>query len=141
MRVQIDINGVPHSLPSKPLLAQRPAGVFAFVLHDYQTSEFFRTDWNYSVPRGLLDDRDGLKNDRGWPEMVPFKPRVGVRLTRELQWFWFRQLILSYYGHSDFDQLTRAEKVYITGAWRGVTKGHTAFCNGIKTMLLFKGLE
>jgi len=130
MRVQIDINGVANPLPSKPLLPPRPAGTFAFVLHDYQTSEYFRKDWNTSVPRGLFEDRDRLKNERGWPEMVPFKPRVGVKLTEPLQWFWFKQLILSYFGHSDFAKLTPKEKEFIKEAWRGITKGHTAFCNG-----------
>lgn len=113
-----------------PSPAPRPAGVFAVALHDYQTSEFYRRDWNYSVPRGLLNDRDNLKNDVGWPEMVPFDPREGVKLTEKLQWFWFKQLILSYYGHSDFNRLSAAQKDFIKEAWRGVTKGHTAFCNG-----------
>lgn len=129
MRVQIDIHGVPNPLPPRPPL-RRPPGIFAFVLHDYQTDEFFRSDWNYSVPRGLLEDKDKLKNDRGWPEMVPLRPRVGVKLTEELQWFWFKQLILSYYGHSDFNRLSAAQKEFIREAWRGLTKGHTAFCNG-----------
>jgi len=128
MRVQIDIHGVPNPLPPRPPL-RRPSGIFAFVLHDYQTSEYFRQDWNTSVPRGLFDDTDRLKNERGWPEMVPLQPRVGVKLTERLQWFWFKQLILSYYGHSDFNRLSAAQKEFIREAWRGLTKGHTAFCN------------
>lgn len=128
MRVQIDIDGVAHILPPPPFRG-RPAGVFAFMLHDYQTSEFFRKDWGYSVPRGLLEDKDGLKNTQGWPEMVPFQPRVGVKLTEELQWFWFKQLVLSYYGHTDVSRLTPPEMDFLTNAWRGITKGHTAFCN------------
>jgi len=99
------------------------------VLHDYQTSEYFRKDWGYSVPRGLFEDKDRLKNIQGWPEMVPFEPRAGVKLTEELQWFWFKQLILSYFGHAHFDMLTPQERVFIKNAWRGITKGHTAFCN------------
>jgi len=130
MRVQIDIHGVANPFPSKPLLPPRPAGIFGFVLHDYQTSEYFRKDWNYSVPRGLFDDKDRLKNNQGWPEMVPFEPRVGVKLTERLQGFWFKQLILSYYGHSEFDRLTPKEIEFIKEAWRGLTKGHTAFTNG-----------
>ena len=129
-RVQIDINGVANPILSKPLLPPRPAGVFAFVLHDYETSEYFRKDWNTSVPRGLFEDNDRLKNEQGWPEMVPFKPRAGVRLTEPLQWFWFKQLVLSYYGHADLDKLTPEELEFIKKAWAGVTKGHTAFTNG-----------
>ena len=129
-RVQIDINGVANPILSKPLLPPRPAGVFAFVLHDYETSEYFRKDWNTSVPRGLFEDNDRLKNEQGWPEMVPFKPRAGVRLTEPLQWFWFKQLVLSYYGHVDLDKLTPEELEFIKKAWAGITKGHTAFTNG-----------
>jgi len=129
MRFQIDINGVAHPLPSLRLRPLRPPGVFAFVLHDYQTSEYFRTNWGYSVPRGLIEDKGPLKNEQGWPEMVPFEPRVGVKLTEELQWFWFGQLVLSYFGHRDFGKLSPEEMEFIKNAWRGITKGHTAFCN------------
>lgn len=125
MRVQVDI----HFAGAPPLLP-RPPGVFAFVLHDFQTSEYFREDWNYSVPRGLLEDKDKLKNDKGWPEMVPTSPRIGVKLTERLQRFWFNQLMLSYFGHTDFSLLSPTQKEFITEAWRGLTKGHTAFCNG-----------
>lgn len=130
---QLDIyegDRVTTLLPRPQLPPPRPPGVFAFVLHDYQTSEYFRNDWNYSVPRGLFADNDKLKNDQGWPEMVPFEPRVGVKLTEPLQWFWFKQLILSYYGHPDINRLSSAQKEFIKEAWRGLTKGHTAFCNG-----------
>lgn len=128
MRFQIDIDGTPHPLLSNPIL-RRPHGIFAFVLHDFQTSAYFRKDWGYSVPRGLLQDNDKLKNDQGWPEMVPFQPRVGVKLTQELQWFWFRQLVLSYFGHTETEKLRPDELEFIQNAWRGLTKGHTAFCN------------
>ena len=129
MRYQIDINGVPHPLPPSAWKSPRPLGVFAFVLHDFQTDYYFRKDWGYSVPRGMFEDRGPLKNDQGWPEMVPFEPRVGVKLTEELQWFWFKQLVLSYFGYTDFQKLTPMERVFIENAWRGITKGHTAFCN------------
>jgi hypothetical protein len=129
-RVQIDINGVAHPIPARPLLPPRPLGIFAIVLHDFETSEYFRKDWNYSVPRGLFDDHDKLKNDQGWPEIVPLKPRAGVRLTEELQWFWFKQLVLSHFGHRDFEKLTPQEMDLVKNAWRGLTKGHTAFTNG-----------
>jgi hypothetical protein len=129
-RFQIDINGIAHPVEAKPLLPPRPLGIFAVALHDFETSAYFRADWNISVPRGLFDDRDRLKNDQGWPEIVPLEPRVGVRLTEELQWFWFKQLVLSYYGHADYEQLTIGEKEFIQKAWGGLTKGHTAFTNG-----------
>lgn len=129
MRAQIDIDGTAHPLPP-PDFRRRPPGIFAFALHDFETSAYFREDWGYSVPRGLFKDNDKLKNHLGWPEMVPFEPRVGVKLTEELQWFWFKQLILSYYGHSEFDRLTAGEKDFMKNAWRGITKSHTAFCNG-----------
>jgi hypothetical protein len=129
MRVQIDIDGVAHPLPWQPPLVGRGPGVFAYVLHDYETEEFFRKDWGYPVPRGLLKDNDKLKNDNGWPEMVPFEPRVGVKLTRDLQWFWFRQLVLSYFGHTDMGSLRPDQMDFMLNAWRGITKGHTAFMN------------
>ena len=130
MPFQIDINGIAHPLPSKPLLPPRPLGVFAVVLHDYETTEYFRKDWNISVPRGLFEDGDKLKNEQGWPEMVPFEPRRGVKLTENLQRFWFKQLVLSYYVHSELEKLTYDEVEFIQKAWAGVTKGHTAFTNG-----------
>ena len=129
MHVQIDINGVAQPLPARPWWPPRTPGVYAFVLHDFQTSAYFRKDWGYSVPRSLFEDKDRLKNQQGWPEMVPFEPRVGVKLTEELQWFWFKQLVLSYFGHADFGKLTPQEMEFIKNAWRGITKGHTAFCN------------
>lgn len=129
MRAQVDINGVAHMLPPPPF-GRRPSGIFAYALHDFETREYFRRDWGYAVPRGLFEDKDKLKNRLGWPEMVPFEPREGVKLTEELQRFWFKQLILSRYGHTLFDQLTAEQKDYIVNAWRGLTKGHTAFCNG-----------
>jgi hypothetical protein len=128
MRYQIDTDGMAHPLPSNPLRPMSDS-VFAFVLHDYQTSAYFRADWGYSVPRGLLEDDDRLRNRQGWPEMVPFEPRIGVRLTRELQWFWFKQLVLSYFGHTDASILNPDEMDFMKNAWRGITKGHTAFCN------------
>ena len=118
MPFQIDINGVAHPLPSRPLLPPRPLGVFAVVLHDYETSEYFRADWNTSVPRGLFEDNDRLKNEQGWPEMVPFEPRMGVKLTEELQWFWFKQLVLSQYGHADIDTLTPEESWVLGLQWQ-----------------------
>jgi len=129
VRFQIDINGVAHPIPSKFWRPPRPPGVFAFVLHDFQTSYYFRKDLGYSVPRGLFEDKGPLKNEQGWPEMVPLEPRVGVKLTEELQWFWFKQLVLSYFGHADFAKLTPAEMEFMKNAWRGITKGYTAFCN------------
>ena len=128
MRVQIDVDGMANPLPPPPF-RRRPPGVFAFALHDYQTSEYFREDWGYSVPRGLFEDKDKLKNKEGWPEMVPFEQRVGVKLTEELQWFWFKQLVLSYFGHVEPNRLTSREMEFMKNAWRGITKGHTAFCN------------
>jgi len=131
MRIQVVVHGTAAPAPPPaPTPAPRPPGIFAFVLHDYQTSEYFRADWNYSVPRGLFDDRDKLANDKGWPEMVPFNPRIGVKLTERLQRFWFKQLMLSYFGHTDFDRLWIYQKSFIRDAWAGLTKGHTAFTNG-----------
>jgi hypothetical protein len=128
MRFQIDINGEANPLPSQPV-RPRPLSIFAFVLHDFQTTAFFRKDLGYSVPRGLYEDHDKLKNEKGWPEMVPFEPREGVDLTAELQWFWFKQLVLSYFGHAELGKLLPEEMKFMKEAWRGITKGHTAFCN------------
>jgi hypothetical protein len=133
MRIQVVVHGTAAPAPPPaPAPTPRPPGIFAFVLHDYQTSEYFRAGpgWGYSVPRGLFDDRDKLANDKGWPEMVPFDPRVGVKLTERLQWFWFRQLLLSYFGDTSFEMLNAAQKAFSKDAWTGLTKGHTAFTNG-----------
>lgn len=115
------------TLPIKIILGKAitpglPPGVWARVLHDFETNTYYRKDWGYNVPRSLFDDNDKLKNDAGYPEMVPFRPRLGVKLTEPLQWFWYDQLRLSA-GNT----MTEAE---LKAAWRGVTKGWTAFTNG-----------
>lgn len=136
-----------HVSPKPPA----PVGHFAYVLHDrepyaiLEQSEYYREDWGYCVPRGLLEDDDKLKNDRGWPEMVPLEPRTGVKLDERLQWFWMKQLVLSKYGISliepmsgsrlvtikeQFLQLPQWQRDYMLNAWRGITKGETAFMNG-----------
>jgi hypothetical protein len=58
---------------------------------------------------------------------LPFEPRAGVKLTRERQWFWFRQLVLSYFGHADFDKFALEEMEFIKNAWRGITRV-TPYC-------------
>ena len=58
MRVEVVVHGAAAAAPPPP--PPRPPGVFAFVLHDYQSSEYFRQDWNYSVPRGLFYDQNGV---------------------------------------------------------------------------------
>lgn len=117
-------------------------GIYVFALHDFQTKYYFRTDWGYSVPRSLYEDKDKLINTEGYPEMVPLKPRMGVELTRRLQWFWVRQLVLSMYGISIYEhdglsveedfqrKLDLTRQSFIIEAWRRITKGHTAFTNG-----------
>lgn len=129
--------------PSGPVI---PAtGVYGFLLHDFQTTHYFRPkdasgNWGYSVPRGLLEDKDKLDNDKGWPQMVPGDPRLGVRLTENLQWFWVLQLVLSKYGidieptRASFEaKLSKAQRDYIGNAWRKLTRDDTAFTNGSGT--------
>lgn len=125
-------------LPLSPL----PPGTWAQALHDYERREYFRPDLGYSVPRSLLNPKDKLTDAKGFPEMVPLAPRVGVKLTRNLQWFWVKLLVLSKYGielienstktfESEFKRiLSPIQQEYIKSAWRGLTKGHTAFTNG-----------
>lgn len=91
-----------------------PPGVFAFVLHDWQLEQF-----KYK-PRSLFSPTDSLGDDKGYPEMCPFNPRIGVKLTERLQWWWFGQLRLSAPGMSIAE---------LKNAWRGLTKGFTAFMN------------
>lgn len=99
-----------------------PTGDWVRALHDFETQEYYRADWGYRVPRSLFSDTDKLDNYKGYPEMLPFRPRVGVKLTEALQWFWFDQLRLSAGYTMTEDDLKEA--------WRGLTKGHTAFANG-----------
>lgn len=101
-------------IPRIAMPPARPPGIFAFVLHDWQMRQF---DFK---PRSLLDPRDQLDDEKGYPEMCPLDPRIGVKLTERLQQFWFKQLQLS------------APSMFMTelkNAWRGLTKGHTAFMN------------
>lgn len=126
-----------------------PPGIWAQALHDYDRPEYFRADLNRSVPRSLFDPRDKLKDDSGYPEMIPLSPRVGVKLSKALQWFWVKQLVYAKFRieikereigdiripiERDFElKLSPAQREYIKEAWRGLTKGHTALTNGAGT--------
>lgn len=136
--VSVSVSLRPASaLPVKTL----PPGLWAQGLHDYESANFFREDLGYSVPRSLVNPKDKLNDAKGYPEMIPGDPRVGVKLTRNLQWFWTKLLVLSKYGieliehngttfESEFYRiLSRAQQDYIKNAWRGLTKSFTAFTN------------
>lgn len=126
--------------PTPP--AARPEGFYGVVLHDWETSVYYSTRFGTSVPRSLYDPRDKLENDEGYPEMCPLIPRMGVKLTEKFQWFWCKQLVLSAYGidlietptstlqDEFYRRLSVPQQNYIKEAWRRLTKGHTAFCNG-----------
>lgn len=105
--------------------ADRPPGVFAFVLHDWQLEQF-----KYK-PRSLFSPTDSLGDDKGYPEMCPFNPRIGVKLTERLQWWWFGQLRLSAGVHSAQAGLSAPGMsiAELKNKWRGLTKGFTAFMN------------
>ena len=122
----ITVDGIWTS-PLVQVVDVMPNGVYAYMLHDYQTALY-----NYK-PRSLFISNDKLDDTKGYPEMVPFSPRPGVKLTEKLQWFWFGQIMLSYFGHSDLSRLTAIQEDFIKNAWRGLTKGHTAFTNGAGT--------
>jgi hypothetical protein len=105
-------------------------GVYGFLLHDFQTA-FYKFK-----PRGLTSGTDHLDDDKGWPQMVPGAPRLGVKLTEPLQWYWCKQLVLSKFKiHIDptrasFEaRLNTAQRDYIKKAWRGLTRDDTAFTN------------
>jgi len=114
-------------------------GHFAYILHDWQTSRYFSSIYNRSVPRSLYDPKDKLKDDAGYPEMCPLEPREGVKLSANLQWFWMGQLCLSAFGifinNKDqfYAKLNTIQRNYITNAWLGLTKSWTAFMNGAGT--------
>lgn len=128
MTLKVDIEIRPS-----PVQTHRPDGIFAQALHDFDTRAYYRDAWGVSVPRSLVSDNDKLDNDKGFAEMVPFSPRIGVKLTKDLQWFWFRQILISKYGHNEMYRLSPLERDYILNAWRGLTGGHTAFLNGAGT--------
>lgn len=131
-----------------------PPGVWGQALHDFESPDewpedpsfrpmYFRDDLGYPVPRSLANPKDRLNDAKGFPEMVPGDPRVGVKLTKRIQWFIVKLFVLSKYGilliederqgktfESEFKRLlTRAQQDYIKNAWRGHTKSFTAFTN------------
>lgn len=128
--------------PALPPAPGLPAGTWGQALHDYERAEYYRADLGYSVPRSLIDPKDKLSDAKGFPEMTPLAPRIGVKLTKRLQWFWVKLLVLSKYGillveegertfESEFKRLLTAyQQDYIKNAWRGLTKSYTAFTNG-----------
>lgn len=95
-----------------------PAGIFAFVLYDWMLAMY-----DYK-PRSLYSPTDGLADDHGYPQMVPLDPRIGVKLTERLQWWWFEQLAFA---------APRMGMEDLKNAWRGLTKRQTAFCNNAGT--------
>jgi hypothetical protein len=142
--------GISLRKPAPPApVPSLPPGVWAQARHDSERPEYFRKDLGYSVPRSIFDPRDKLTDSKGFPETVPLSPRNGVKLTRELQWFWFAQLILSLYGikiresregdrivtwEEDFARkLAPAQREKMLVAWAGLTKSFTAFTNGSGT--------
>lgn len=48
--------------------------------------------------------------DKGFPQMVPFNPRVGTPLTARWQWFMMNQQIYFLFGLTNFDQLEQDYK-------------------------------
>lgn len=67
-------------------------GVYAYMKHDQETEFYFRKrnaagDYGFPVPRSLESDTDHLSNWDGFPEMVPMRPRDGIQLTEQIQWF------------------------------------------------------
>jgi hypothetical protein len=129
-----------------------PPGIWAQALHDYEsppagkeTAEYYRADLGYPVPRSLEDPKDRLSDAKGFPEMVPGDPRIGVKLTKNLQWFWYRLLVWSKTGvllverEETFEEqykrflregrISRTMDEYLKNAWRGLTKSFTAFTN------------
>ena len=122
----------------------------AYFLHDWESPKYFSDAYHRSVPRSLVDPNDKLKDDSGYPEMVPMEPRVGVKLTEPLQWFMMKQLVLSKYGinliESDiggtntfksqfYKFLDVKQRNYMVNAFLGLTKSWTAFMNGAGTEL------
>jgi len=130
-------------------------GIHAYALHDPDCDVFFRRrnaqgKWGYNVPRMLTSDTDRLSNWDGFPEMVPFNPREGVRMTEQIQWWWMAQLVWSKYRIDIFEKdlfsgrvftvkeqfhlrLTRVQQDYMKEAWRQLTRDDTAFMNGSGT--------
>lgn len=149
--LQFSDGSVVELVPPTPVAPRM--GLYAYCLQDYESMDFFREDWGYSVPRSLLDDKDKLNNMLGYPSMVPLKPRIGVKLTKELQWFWVKQLVLSAYGieliesnsvtfEQEFNRrLLPTQQIYIKEAWRGLTRDNTAFTNGRGTNSVSGGEE
>jgi len=108
--------------PRTDITSRPPAGLFAYVLFDWQLAMY-----DYK-PRSLFDPRDGLNDDQGYPQTCPFSPRPGVQLTERLQWFWVEQLCVSKYRRG-WKYLTPDKQIVIKEAWRGLTKSQTALTN------------
>lgn len=94
-----------------------------YVLHDQETAVY-----NHR-PR-QLDGAGGLLDTMSYPEVVPLAFRDYINLTEAWQWFWFDQLMLSKYGHTNLSSLPQAEQDDMKRAWRDLTRGWTAFTNG-----------
>jgi hypothetical protein len=120
------------------ILAERLVeGMFVFMKHDFQTSFYYRQGWGRSVPRMLQSDSDHLTNDDGFPQMVPGKPRIGVRMDYGIQWFIVKQFVLSRYGimlTGDIERgfksvLSTTQQTFIKEAFRQAFRDDTAFTN------------
>lgn len=92
------------------------------LLHDFETDL-----WNHK-PRSLFSDSDGLQNDKGYPETVPFVNRIGTLLTKEILWFMFDLCLLSQYG---FTYKSRGwGELTVTERRKAASEFETAFDSG-----------
>lgn len=77
------------------ILAERDTGIYAKLLPDTKVPQ-----WHYRCR-----SYDMGKLTSGFPQMVPFNPRVGTTLTEDWQWFLMNQQIFFMFGLENFDKL------------------------------------
>lgn len=110
MRVQVDIYS---ATPAPP--ADDPLSDYYVLLHDFDTDV-----WAHR-PRPLWSRDDGLLDDHGYPEMVPFTERKGMPLSKVIQWFWFDLCVLSQYGTvfgtAEWNRLSKEQQRKIASEW------------------------
>ena len=128
MSVQIHVS---VSMETPAPAVDDPWSDFYVLLHDFETEA-----WEHR-PRPLFAPDDGLLDDRGYPEMVPFTERRGMPLTQVIQWYWFDLCVLSQYGTvfgtAEWNRLSRETQRKIASQWGTFTNSRRFATNNVGT--------
>lgn len=111
-----------------------PEKQFAKLLPDTKLKE-----WKFMC-RSLTYPDDKLKDDKGYPQMMPFVPRVGTKLNAQWQWWMMQQQLYYMFGHTEWDRLSRAYKTKMTTWFNNMFDDHRFLTNGAGVNIAYNAI-